>query len=120
MGDEALPKAQYERRAFARSAASVRVSYRSVGETFLDPLRDLSLSGAFIQTRTPLPLGTKLSLAFEDGDTEFLFVDAHVVRVVWSGRSHGTPIEPGMALSFLDVTPRVRARLQELTEFGRS
>lgn len=117
--DDQLPStAHLERRAFARSAASLRVSYRSVGETFLDPLRDLSQSGAFLQTRTPVPLGTKLSLAFDDGHAGLLLVDALVVRVVWSGRSKGTPIEPGMALSFLDVTPRVRARLQQLAERG--
>lgn len=119
MNDDATPAERHERRAFARNVASVRVSYRAVGETSIDPLRDLSLNGAFVQTRTPLPLGTKLSLAFEDGEAEFLSIDAQVVRVVWSGKNRGAPFEPGMALSFLDVTPRVRARLQRLTESGR-
>ncbi|MFZ9886144.1 MAG: PilZ domain-containing protein [Myxococcota bacterium] len=116
MADESLVTAPAERRSFVRTTASLRVSYRSVGETFLDPLRDLSPGGAFVHTRTPLPLGTKLSLAFDDGGPDVLLVDGQVVRVVWSGRSHGELMMPGMAVSFLDVTPRVHARLKALID----
>lgn len=70
-------------------------------------VRDLSVSGAFLETEAPLPIGTHLELALELG-REVVTVSAEVVRVQepgW-GRSAGT------AVAFVDLSETARSRLE--------
>lgn len=103
-----------ERRKEARRPASLKVSYRTVGDTLVDPLKDLSLGGAFLFCRSPLPLGTVVELLIGDGREDPLLLEGRVVRVVWGGRRAGDVVEPGMALSFSALTKHKQERLAAL------
>lgn len=93
------------------------VRYRVVGNTFVDPARDLSMGGMFLSCLSPLPLGTRLEVLLGPSDeAEPLRLEATVVRVVWGGRRDGRPIEPGMALAFVTLSSIEEQRLSKLLE----
>jgi DNA-binding response OmpR family regulator len=76
-------------------------------------LRDVSTTGAFLDTDAPVPVGTKLQLALELGPTR-IRVQAEVVRVqepAW-GRSGG------IGVTFADLSPDGRALLDAFVAAG--
>jgi c-di-GMP-binding flagellar brake protein YcgR len=102
-----------DRRRTPRAARRLDVRYRVVGEQLSHPSVDASTGGVFVACAQPLPLGADVEV-FLDDDTGTLRVSAKVVRVVWGGRHLGEPVEPGMALQFVDVDEGDSERLTEL------
>jgi hypothetical protein len=102
-----------DRRSNPRRARQLDVRYRVVGEQLSHPSVDLSTGGVFVACTQPLPLGADVEI-FLDDDDGALRVGAKVVRVVWGGRQQGEPVEPGMALQFVDLDDDDQARLTAL------
>lgn len=72
-------------------------------------IRDLSVSGAFIETRGPLPVGQQLSLEIVSGGRR-IPLEAEVVRV-----QEPSWLSPaGVAVGFLEVGSRASLDLEEL------
>lgn len=120
-----LDPREVDRRRSVRVPTRLRVRY-AVGPGFeRSPLTKLSRCGAFVETRQPLPVGSRLSLriAIEESGEE-IEVPAVVVT------SHRGPAfdegEIGMGLRFADLPPETAKRLGDLyehvirSEFGGS
>ena len=75
---------------------------------------DISRTGVFIRTDTPLPIGTYVELKFSvvDDDLHVLEGVGKVMRVVTAEESD----KPGMGLVFLDLTPDSQRVLNNLVE----
>jgi uncharacterized protein (TIGR02266 family) len=76
----------------------INLEFDSLGKLLSEYLTNVSRSGAFILSREPWPVGTKLRLRFTvlADDPEILEGSAEVVRV------SDTP--PGMGVAFLELT----------------
>ncbi len=101
-----------ERREHERVAMCLEVDYRC-DDTFLFAyITDMSAMGIFIQTTTPKPPGTLLSLRFRTSDGKRLDVEG---RVIWVNHPHGKDsINPGMGVQFVDLTPPQRDQILSL------
>lgn len=83
-------------------------------DTFLyASLANISEMGIFVLTRDPLPLGTKLTLAFAPPGHE-PFMLAGVVAWVNKVRPNGDNPNPGMGVRFVQLLPEQRERLVEV------
>ena len=101
------------RRTYERFDAWIQVDVAS-GETFLFAyITNISEMGIFIQSESPLPIGTELDVAFatEDGGTLTLRG-----MVVWINplRANGDNPNPGMGVRFEALTPEQRERVVDL------
>lgn len=77
-------------------------------------LHDLSASGALIDTRGPIPVGTPLRVALTVGDERFQ-LDCEVVRI----QEPAWETLPGVGVRFVDVAPEERLALErELQRVG--
>jgi uncharacterized protein (TIGR02266 family) len=76
-------------------------------------LTDLSATGAFVQTTTPFPADTRVSLRFQlPGASEPIALRGRVVRVnVGSRRAPGIQTREGMGLEFEDLSSVARAMI---------
>jgi type IV pilus assembly protein PilZ len=101
-----------ERREHERIAMCLEVDYRC-DETFLFAyITDMSAMGIFIQTTSPQPAGTLLSLRFRTQDGERMDVEG---RVVWVNHPRGADsINPGMGVQFVDLTAVQRDQIMGL------
>ena len=69
---------------------------------------DLSSEGVFLETTTPLVVGTEMDLSFRlPGSQRTLTVVGEVVRI----QSRGDGLPPGMAVAFRRMEPEDRAHL---------
>jgi type IV pilus assembly protein PilZ len=102
----------HERREHERVPVCLEVDYRS-DDTFLFAyITDMSAMGIFIQTMTPKPPGTLLSLRFRTPDGKRLDVQG---RVIWINQPHGADsINPGMGVQFVDLTQAEREQVMAL------
>jgi DNA-binding response OmpR family regulator len=75
--------------------------------------RDVSATGAFIETESPLPVGSKLDLALDIGDVR-IRVTAEVVRVQEPGWGQGA----GIGVSFVEFGDSAREALQGYVNAG--
>jgi type IV pilus assembly protein PilZ len=105
-------RAGRERREHERVAVCLEVDYRS-DDTFLFAyITDMSAMGIFVQTMTPKPPGTLLSLRFRTKDGKRL--DVHG-RVIWINQPHGADsINPGMGVQFVDLTAIEREQIMAM------
>jgi type IV pilus assembly protein PilZ len=103
--------AALERRKSDRADLVVRVDYRTVDELFSDFARNINEGGIFVESDTPPPRGTVVSLHFKlPGGEEPVRTRGTVVHV-----SHGDGEEPsGMGIEFDDLDPPTRQRLNQL------
>ncbi|MDX2023171.1 MAG: PilZ domain-containing protein [Deltaproteobacteria bacterium] len=86
----------------------INVEFDSLSKLLSEYLTNLSRTGAFIQTREPWPVGTRLRLRFTvlADDPEILEGSAEVVRV------SETP--PGMGVAFLELTESSKALIDKI------
>ena len=100
-----------ERRTSARAELVVRVSYSSVDEIFSEFARNINEGGIFIETETPHPVGSEVSIHFMLPGCDRPI--AAISRVAWT--SPGGPNEAaGMGLRFEQLDPETRRRIDEL------
>ena len=90
----------------ANVRTKVEVDYQIDSEdTFLfEYITDISRDGIFLQTRTPLEIGTQLVLKFDLPD-EGRSIHA-VGKVIWINpyRPKGENLNPGMGIEFLNLS----------------
>lgn len=86
----------------------INVEFDSLGNLLSEYLTNVSRSGAFIQTRDPWPVGTRLRLRFTilADDPEILEGAAQVVRV--------SEDPPGMGVAFLELTEPSKALIDKI------
>lgn len=94
------------RRRYPRTALSVRVFALDFGDFEAQSI-NVGLGGMYVQTDVPIPVGSRLTIAFSLGGVAHR-VDA---EVRWVSRSER--FEPGLGLQFLDLSESTRAALAE-------
>ena len=91
------------------------VAYRTVGSFLTDWATNISQGGMFINTRTPLPVGTDVKILIQLPTMEFpVGLSGKVTRVVEHDRV--SSIVPGMGIQFTDVDPSKRQQLETLVK----
>lgn len=90
----------------------INIEFDALGKLLSEYVTNVSRSGAFIHTRDPWPVGTRLRLRFTvlAEDPEILEGAAAVVRV--------SEAPPGMGVVFMDLTPASRALIARLVSRG--
>jgi Tfp pilus assembly protein PilZ len=94
-----------DRREHCRKPCSFRVTCGTAGLVFADFVKNISIGGAFIQSRAPLSVGEEISLTFpfpgHEEPTEMMG------RVVWKSAV-------GVGVKFIEVSRRVRGFIESL------
>jgi type IV pilus assembly protein PilZ len=91
------------------------VAYRTVDTFVTDWAVNISRGGLFINTRSPLPVGTIVRLMISLPDAAFPFdLKGRVIRV----NEYDNPgnLVPGMGLEFMDVDDEKRSRIERFVE----
>lgn len=111
----AADAAGQEKRSSPRAAVALRIAYRTRDhEEGVSVTRDIGAGGTFIETATPLPLGTELSVDFVLPDPPFEHIRAKA-RVAWVRQvAERILFLPGMGVKFVDIDTEARAAIQEL------
>lgn len=100
-----------ERRKSERADLVVRVDYQTVDELFSDFASNINEGGIFVETASPHPAGTPVTLQFSlPGSDEPLQVHGRVVRES-DGSSHEAR---GMGIEFDGLAQRDRQRIDRL------
>jgi len=99
-----------------RVPAKLDVAFSTGSEVGRAWTQDISRGGVFVATENPPALGTavELSLALPGGDAVKLA--AEVVRVIGPDESAARGFQQGCGLSFHDLAPDVRKRLETFVE----
>jgi len=106
-----------ERRRSPRSPLVVRVSYSTVDALFTEFTRNINEGGLFIETETPPPPDTRVSLQFQlPGCDEPIRARG---RVAWS-RPASAEGPAGMGVEFEQLSPEARAHIDALVRRLRS
>jgi hypothetical protein len=92
------PRSHIERRRNSRIATpdGVSVSWKSGGNNIISAVGDFSISGAFISSQHPVPVGTRLSLLFSLPEGEI-----QVQAIVRNRRTQG-----GIGVEFMSMGAR--------------
>jgi uncharacterized protein (TIGR02266 family) len=94
------------------SRVTINKEFESIDEFVAEYATDISMSGCFIRSRHPLPVGTKVNLRFTviAGDMEIIEGTGEVVRVV-------RPPAPnaGMGVRFTRLSDNSQRFLNSLT-----
>jgi uncharacterized protein (TIGR02266 family) len=91
------------------------VAYRTVDGFITDWAVNISKGGLFINTRTPLPVGTTVRLIVSLPDTQFPFdLTGRVTRV--SEFDNSANDVPGMGVEFLNVDEDKRVRIERFVD----
>jgi len=101
------------RRKFERFETSISVDYAS-GDTFLfSYIQNISEMGIFIRSDDPFPIGTTLHMRFTPDGQEAIEVSG---EVTWVNpyRPFGDNLNPGMGVSFTDLSAELRERIVAL------
>ncbi len=91
------------------------VAYRTVDGFITDWAVNISKGGIFINTRTPLAVGTLVRLIISLPDAAFPFdLTGRVTRV--HEYDNATNLVPGMGLEFVDVDEEKRVRIERFVD----
>jgi type IV pilus assembly protein PilZ len=101
-----------ERREHKRKPVSMVINYETLDQFFEDYVTNISLGGVFIQSKNPLPIGTRLKIKFAlpelANPIETTGVVAHVVNLDDEGDMHG------MGIRFADLDPESKKLIDKL------
>lgn len=104
-------KAGKDDRTSQRVPIQLLVDYQSNGNYLFDFCRDLGTGGVFIETTTPLALGSDVDLTFTLPDSKET-VDAKG-KVIWvQPEVPGKELSPGMGIQFEGFSSNQRAMLE--------
>ncbi|MFO0660386.1 MAG: PilZ domain-containing protein [Polyangiaceae bacterium] len=109
------PPSDPNRRSHERHEVTWAVDCEAADTFLYASIRNISAMGIFVLTKTPLDVGTVLTLRFTPPQT----MGASFVlqgRVQWVNplRPRGDDLNPGMGVSFINLSPDERERLVEL------
>ncbi len=103
------------KRRAARLHHQIPVAYRSVGSFLSDWATNISHGGLFINTRTPLPVGTAVKILVQLPGASFPFqLGGRVTRV--TEFDNKANMVPGMGVEFTDVDDAKRREIQAFVE----
>lgn len=106
------PDELHERRKTERVGLVVRVTYQSVDELFTEFARNINEGGIFIETDSPQPPGSEVTLQFKlPGSDELIEVTGTVVRIA---NGSGSDDSSGMGIEFGNLNTGARQRINEL------
>jgi len=110
-----MPQGSDNKRRASRLQHELPVAYRSVGSFLTDWATDISQGGMFINTRTPLPVGTEVKILIQLPTVESpVGLSGRVTRVAQvDNPSSGVP---GMGIQFTDIDPSKRQQLEDLVK----
>ena len=91
-----------DRRIIKRFPVDFRVDFIHAGDYMISCSKDISMDGMFINTTSPVPVGTHVNLIFPAGDQHEVEVAA---LVVWN-REKSIYQRPGMGVQFLSPLPQ--------------
>jgi uncharacterized protein (TIGR02266 family) len=104
-----------DRRESVRVPARLRVSFRDLGALRSCLMTNLSRGGVFVETDSPLEIGTRLELRIHVEDSgEQIEVPVEVVSM--NARPDVARPQRGMGLRFLELKPDVQAQVAALYE----
>ena len=109
-----------EIRSQTRVALTFKVRYHTPqGHSFEGQAGGIGGGGLFIESSTPLPVGTKLSMEFAlpTSPTEWLETKGIVAWVC--PKSDQYTFSPGMGVQFTDISSDARGRVQDLVQLQR-
>jgi type IV pilus assembly protein PilZ len=110
-----MPESSDNKRRARRLQHELPVAYRSVGSFLTDWATDISQGGMFINTRTPLPVGTDVKILIQLPTIESpIGLSGKVTRVI--GIDAKSPATPGMGIQFTDIDPSRREQLETLVK----
>lgn len=110
-----MPESSDNKRRARRLQHELPVAYRSVGTFLTDWATNISQGGMFINTRTPLPVGTDVKILIQLPMLEApVGLNGKVTRVAEFDSRTG--VVPGMGIQFTDVDPSKRQRLETLVK----
>jgi type IV pilus assembly protein PilZ len=102
---------EFDRRKTDRADLVVRVAYHTIDELFSEFARNINEGGLFVETDTPHPVGTEVSLQFKiPGSDEPLHVIGRIAHTTSGGE--GEP--PGIGIEFDDLDSQARQRINQL------
>jgi type IV pilus assembly protein PilZ len=100
-----------EQREHVRVPIELRVEYRKLNSFFADYTRNISRGGTYIQTRKPLPVGTRFLFRLSvPARAEPFSLAGEVVRVELEGD------DPGMGIRFVWPDEAARAEFDRMVE----
>lgn len=101
--------------------AQVQMRFSSLESVLRGSLRDLSVGGAFVYSRTPRPVGTMIRLLVEVEDKDLRFeAEGEVVHVLQAEQAAEQGMPPGMGLRFIALSPKNRSVIIELVSMVQS
>ena len=101
-------------REHARSAICMEVTYEYGGREFSNFIHDISEGGMFIESKSPLPKGSMLSLRFSTPDSHSEVVaKGEVMRIVEQSKHFKADIVEGMGLRFTEISAGSRALISQ-------
>jgi uncharacterized protein (TIGR02266 family) len=103
----------YESRQAPRIETDLRFISCTSGICTDSRITNMSVSGAFIETREPLPIDTELDLHLQlPGDSEIMSIDA---CVIWT-KSICCAASAGMGIQFKKILPKHQQKLAAFIE----
>ena len=110
-----MPEGSDNKRRARRLQHELPVAYRSVGSFLTDWATDISQGGMFINTKTPLPVGTDVKILIQLPTIESpIGLSGKVTRV--TGLDGKARAVPGMGIEFTDIDPSRRKQLEVLVK----
>ncbi len=114
------PQEPKEIRSQARVSLSFQVRYRTPdGQAYEGRASGIGGGGLFIESPTPLAVGTKLYLQFAFPDASSDWLDAKGVVAWVCPKSDQYTFSSGMGISFTEIAPEVRGRILDLVRSHR-
>ncbi len=111
---------QQKSRKKARAALAMRVQYRKSHEKKVEGITGgISAGGLFIETRSPYPVHTELTVTFSLPTQPEAPITAHAI-VTWTrGMTERFVRLPGMGIEFTKIDETARTELTKLTQSDR-
>lgn len=111
------PPAQKDIRSEPRISLAFRVRYNTPeGQRFESRAGGIGGGGLFIESRSPLPVGTKLAMEFSLPEKPAEWLPAKGIVAWVCPKSDQYTFSPGMGMRFTEVTPEIRDRILELVK----
>ena len=111
------PPATRESRSEPRVALSFRVKYKTPeGQQYESRAGGIGGGGLFIESLTPLPMGTKLAMEFSLPERPDEWLPAKGLVAWVCPKADQYTFSPGMGVRFTDIAPDIRTRVLELVK----
>ena len=111
------PPVQKEVRTEPRISLVFRVRYNTPeGQRFESRAGGIGGGGLFIESHTPLPMGTKLAMEFSLPENPAEWLPAKGLVAWICPKADQYTFSPGMGVQFTEVTPETRDRILELVK----